>query len=58
MTLAGLHVAVGLVWLSAYARLVHRAHRTLTRPTVRQWLERATGAVLIGLGLRVALEGR
>lgn len=54
--LAGVHILVGLVWMTLYAHLVQRAHRTLTRHDVRRWLERATGVVLIALGLRVALE--
>ncbi len=54
--LAGVHIVVGLIWLTIYAHLVHRAHRTLTRGDVRRWLEGATGAVLIALGVRVAVE--
>jgi threonine/homoserine/homoserine lactone efflux protein len=57
-TFAAIHIAVGLVWLSAYARLIDRAHRVLSRPSVTAWLERVTGAVLIALGLRVAFERR
>lgn len=56
--LAGVHILVGLVWMTFYAHLVHRAQRTLRRPDIRRWLERVTGVVLIGLGLRVALERR
>jgi threonine/homoserine/homoserine lactone efflux protein len=56
--LAGVHIVVGLIWMTLYAHLVHRAHRTLTRGDVRRWLEAATGVVLIALGLRVALERR
>ena len=56
--LAGVHILVGLVWLTIYAHLIHRAHRTLTRADVRRWLEGATGVVLIALGLRVAVEQR
>jgi len=56
--LAGVHILVGLVWMTLYAHLVARAHRTLTRSDVRRWLERVTGVVLIGLGLRVAIEQR
>jgi threonine/homoserine/homoserine lactone efflux protein len=56
--LAGVHIVVGLIWMTLYAHLVHRAHRTLTRGDVRRWLEGATGVVLIALGLRVALERR
>lgn len=58
MFLAGVHIVIGLVWLTIYAQLVHRAHRTLTRTDVKRWLEGATGVVLIALGLRVAVEPR
>jgi threonine/homoserine/homoserine lactone efflux protein len=54
--LAGVHILVGLIWMSTYAHLVQRAQRTLTRRDVRRWLESATGVVLIALGLRVAVE--
>jgi threonine/homoserine/homoserine lactone efflux protein len=56
--LAGVHILVGLIWMTLYAHLVARAHRTLTRNDVRRWLERVTGVVLIALGLRVAIEQR
>ena len=56
--LAGVHILIGLVWMTVYAHIVQRAHRVLTRPDVRRGLERVTGVVLIGLGLRVALERR
>jgi threonine/homoserine/homoserine lactone efflux protein len=56
--LAAVHIVVGLIWLTIYAHLVHRAHRTLTRSDVKRWLEGATGVVLIALGLRVAVEPR
>jgi threonine/homoserine/homoserine lactone efflux protein len=56
--LAGVHILVGLVWMTLYAHIVQRAHRVLTRSDVRRWLERITGVVLIGLGLRVAYEHR
>lgn len=58
MFLAGVHIVVGLIWLTMYAHLLHRAHRTLTRADVKRWLEGATGVVLIALGLRVAVEPR
>lgn len=56
--LAGVHIVIGLIWMTLYAHIVQRAHRTLTRRDVRRWLEGATGVVLIALGLRVALERR
>ena len=47
---------MGLVWLSAYAWALHRARAVLERPRVRRALDRATGAVLVALGLRLAAE--
>ena len=58
LTLVAIHVVVGLIWLSAYARLVHGARGLLTAPRAKAWLERTTGAVLIAFGLRVAVERR
>jgi threonine/homoserine/homoserine lactone efflux protein len=56
--LASVHIFIGLVWMTFYAHVVQRAHRLLTRRDVRRWLEGVTGVVLIGLGLRVAVEQR
>jgi threonine/homoserine/homoserine lactone efflux protein len=56
--LAGVHIVVGLIWMTLYAHIVARAHRTLTRGDARRWLEGATGVVLVALGLRVAVESR
>jgi threonine/homoserine/homoserine lactone efflux protein len=54
----GLHIAIGLVWLTAYAHLVDRARQALTGGRVRRWIEGSTGAVLVALGVRVAVERR
>ena len=54
--LAAIHIVVGLIWLTLYAWFVSRAHDALTRPPVKAALERATGTILIALGVRVALE--
>lgn len=59
ITLLGLvavHAVLGVVWLNAYAALLHGARGTLTRPRVRRVMERITGTVLIGFGLRVATQ--
>ena len=56
--LAGIHIVMGVIWLTFYAHVIARAHRTLTRSDVKRWLEGATGVVLIGLGLPVATEPR
>ncbi|MGH9659618.1 MAG: LysE family translocator, partial [Bryobacteraceae bacterium] len=54
MALASSHVAMGLAWLVLYARFLDRLGVFLTRPPVRRRFEQATGAVLVGLGLRLA----
>ena len=58
MTLVAIHVVIGLIWLTAYAHLVHGARGLLSAPRVKAWLERTTGVVLIAFGLRVAVERR
>ena len=45
-----------LVWLAAYAVVVAKAGDFLRRPSIRRSLEGVTGAVLVGLGLRLATE--
>jgi threonine/homoserine/homoserine lactone efflux protein len=56
--LAAVHIAIGFVWLTTYASLVSRMHAAITRPRIKAALERATGAVLIALGVRVATAHR
>jgi len=56
---AALAMAVALVvldfaWFATLAWAVDRAGRVL-RPRLRVWMERTTGAVMIALGLRVAV---
>ena len=45
-------------WLVAYGVVVSRARRRLVGSRVQRWMERATGAVLVALGVRLALERR
>ena len=47
-----------LAWLSCYAVVVERAGNVLRRPRARRVLEAVTGSVLVGLGLRLALDER
>jgi len=46
------------LWLAVVAWLADRGVRWLRRPRVQRWLERITGIVLIGFGLRLATESR
>jgi threonine/homoserine/homoserine lactone efflux protein len=47
-----------LAWLAVYSALVARAGDLLRRSSVRRALDGVTGAVLVGLGARLALERR
>ena len=58
LLLAAIHALMGTVWLTAYARAVDRLGAVFRRSGVRRWLERATGVVLVALGVRLALERR
>ena len=50
--------ALGWAWLLAYAAIAARGRAVLGRARVRQALSRLTGVVLVGLGVRIALERR
>ena len=56
LLLAGIHAVLGLIWLPLYAYAIDRLG-ALVRGA-RRWLERISGAALIGLGLRLAFERR
>jgi RhtB (resistance to homoserine/threonine) family protein len=51
-------VTFDFLWYGGLAVLASRAKRELARTRLARWLERTTGAVLIALGARVALEQR
>lgn len=56
-TLLGLvvvHVALSLGWLAVVGAAVDRVSAALRRPRVRRALDRVTGLVLVGFGVRVA----
>jgi threonine/homoserine/homoserine lactone efflux protein len=57
LAMAATIVAFDVVWYSTLAWAVQRA-RTLLRPRVQRMMERFTGAVLIGLGVRLVAEAR
>jgi threonine/homoserine/homoserine lactone efflux protein len=56
IAMAGVHIALGIVWLSAYAWLLDRAVATFKSSRLRRSLDALTGAVLVGLGIRVAAD--
>jgi threonine/homoserine/homoserine lactone efflux protein len=56
LVMAGVIVAFDLVWYSALALVVHRAKRAFAGGRWNRRVERLTGAVLVALGVRLALE--
>lgn len=52
------HVALSLAWLGGWSAAVAGAGTVLEGPRVRPWGDRVTGAVLVGIGLRVAAGAR
>jgi threonine/homoserine/homoserine lactone efflux protein len=55
--LVAIHIAISIVWLVLWGWLVSRARGVLA-PRWRATLERVTGCVLVGLGLRLATTSR
>ncbi|MGR6974847.1 LysE family translocator [Streptomyces cynarae] len=49
-----IHAALTAVWLSGYVMLLARARVFFQKPAVRRAMDRVTGVVLIGFGLKVA----
>ncbi len=49
--LAAIHGAMNLLWLPAYGTLVHRSTQAAPMPLLGPLLEKAVGALLVGLGL-------
>src|SRR5258706_9065343 len=56
--LAATHVLMGLVWLTVYARFLDRMAAVLLTDHVKRRIEAVTGAVLMALGIRLALAKR
>src|SRR4051812_1555233 len=58
LAMAAILIAVDLVYFTALAWLVSRAKRAVVGSKLARRVEALTGAVMIGLGLRVALESQ
>jgi RhtB (resistance to homoserine/threonine) family protein len=54
--LAGLHFVIAMIWQCLLALMVKQAEGWLQRPKVGQLFDGMTGTVMIGLGLRVAVD--
>jgi threonine/homoserine/homoserine lactone efflux protein len=56
LLLSGLFLAMGIGWLLAYATLVSRLAGVFRSDRLRRRLEGITGAILVALGLRIAVQ--
>jgi threonine/homoserine/homoserine lactone efflux protein len=56
MLLAGIHAAEGIVWFSVLTLATRPLSTWLRKRPLARALDRATGAILIGFGLRLLLE--
>jgi len=58
LLLAGIHVLLTLIWFSLLIALTIPLGRFLARPPVVRNLDRLTGCVFVGFGLKLALAKR
>jgi threonine/homoserine/homoserine lactone efflux protein len=56
IAMAGVHILLGLAWLSTYAWLLDRALESFRGSRLRRALDTLTGCVLVALGIRVAAD--
>jgi threonine/homoserine/homoserine lactone efflux protein len=56
MLLACIHIGFGLAWLTLYAWLLSRAIEAFRGSRLRRALDALTGTVLVGLGVRLAVQ--
>lgn len=58
LMLAGIHFVMSIIWLSAISLFFGKMKSFLASPRAQQWLEASSGIILIGLGIRLAMEKR
>ena len=56
LELGVIFAVIGYLWMNGYGLFVTRIRDVITAPRVGQWMQRVTGAVLLGFGARLALE--
>lgn len=50
------YTLLSILWFFIYVFFIHYLRTWLTTPKVQGWMEKATGTVLIGFGLKLAFE--
>ena len=56
LLLGSIFAVIGWTWMNVYGLFVTRMRDFITAPRIRQWMERVTGVVLLGFGVRLAAE--
>lgn len=56
LLLTGVHILLGLAWSAVLITFGRALRGWLQRPTARRILDRVTGTVIVGFGLRLALN--
>ncbi len=54
--LASIHITQGLLWLGVLSFMLDKGRSFITRPRVKRTLDATCGTVLLGLGLKLAIE--
>ncbi len=58
LLMALIHATEGIIWLMLYAYFLSRLSELMNRPSVKRNIERVTGLLLVGLGVRLVWERR
>jgi threonine/homoserine/homoserine lactone efflux protein len=56
MIMAAIHFVIAMVWQCGLVGMVSSAKRLFASNSAMQWMEGATGAVLVFLGLKLVLD--
>ncbi|EGR1892786.1 LysE family translocator [Vibrio vulnificus] len=56
MTMAGIHFVIAMVWQCGLAGALNSAKNLLKNAQFMKWMEGATGAVLVALGIKLLVE--
>ena len=58
LLLAAIHFAEGIAWFAVVSWIVDRSRQFFMKPDMRRWLDAICGTMLIGFGLRLAMQQR
>ena len=58
VALAAIHIVEGAVWFTLLILATRSLARCLNRPRIRRTVDQLTGVIMIGLGMRLALDQR